>query len=105
MKFPSRITRVLPALALSVAFAPSGFAAPAKFHIGICTETVTQAEDDLRGAEQLIKEYGSVSDGGMVRHITYPEVDRCAWFSPEEARRRMNAAQAAFVDRLLEHLD
>lgn len=42
---------------------------------------------------------------GSGRHITYPEVDRCAWFSPEEARRRMNAAQAAFVDRLLEHLD
>ncbi len=41
---------------------------------------------------------------GSGRHITYPEVDRCAWFTPEEARRRMNAAQAAFVDRLLEHL-
>jgi hypothetical protein len=50
----------------------SVFGAP-KFHIGVCTETVTQAEDDLRGAEQLIKEYGSVANGGMVRHITYPD--------------------------------
>ncbi len=37
---------------------------------------------------------------GSGRRITYPEVDRCAWFSPEEARRRMNAAQAEFIDRL-----
>ena len=48
-------------------------AAKAPFHIGVCTETVTQSEDDLRGAEQLIKEYGSVANGGMVRHITYPD--------------------------------
>jgi len=32
-----------------------------------------RAEDDLRGAEQLIKEYGSVKDGGMIQHITYPD--------------------------------
>jgi hypothetical protein len=48
-------------------------AANAKFHIGVCTETVTQSEDDLRGAEQLIKEYGAVANGGMIRHITYPD--------------------------------
>ena len=43
------------------------------FHIGICTATVTQSEDELRGAEQLMKEYGVVGKGGMVRHITYPD--------------------------------
>lgn len=32
--------------------------------------------------------------------ITYPEVDRCEWFAPDEARRRINAAQAELVDRL-----
>ncbi len=37
---------------------------------------------------------------GSGRRITYPEIDRCAWFSPEEARKRMNAAQAEFVGRL-----
>lgn len=42
---------------------------------------------------------------GSGRRITYPEVDRCAWFSPEEARKRMNAAQAEFIDRLEKHLD
>jgi len=45
----------------------------AGFHIGICTGTVTQQEDDLRGAEQLMKEYGSAAKGGMIRHITYPD--------------------------------
>ena len=43
------------------------------FHIGVCTSTVTQGEDEVRGAEQLIKEYGSAARGGMIRHISYPD--------------------------------
>jgi hypothetical protein len=43
------------------------------FHIGILTETVSQAEDDLRGAEELIRRYGRVSEGGIIQHITYPD--------------------------------
>lgn len=43
------------------------------YHIGICTETVSQAEDDLRGAEQAVKEYGDVAQGGMIQHLTYPD--------------------------------
>ncbi|HIV98806.1 MAG TPA: DUF3798 domain-containing protein [Candidatus Ornithospirochaeta avicola] len=46
---------------------------PETFHIGIVTGTVSQSEDDLRGAEQLIKEYGSVDEGGMIQHLTYPD--------------------------------
>jgi predicted NUDIX family NTP pyrophosphohydrolase len=38
------------------------------------------------------------------RGISVPEVDRVAWFEPEEARRRLNPAQAVFVDRLLDRL-
>lgn len=34
----------------------------------------------------------------------FPEADRAEWFEPEEARRKINAAQAALVDRLLERL-
>jgi predicted NUDIX family NTP pyrophosphohydrolase len=30
----------------------------------------------------------------------FPEVDRAGFFSPEEARRKINPAQAAFIDRL-----
>ena len=41
--------------ALVVSAATAMAAAPAKFHIGVCTGTVSQSEDDLRGAEQLIK--------------------------------------------------
>lgn len=42
-------------------------------HIGVVTGTVSQSEDDLRGAEELIKRYGTVKDGGMIQHITYPD--------------------------------
>ena len=34
----------------------------------------------------------------------FPELDRVAWFDPEEARRRLKAAQAPFIDRLEEFL-
>lgn len=47
--------------------------ADAPFHIGICTGTVSQSEDDLRGAEKLIQKYGDVTKGGMVHHVTYPD--------------------------------
>ena len=32
--------------------------------------------------------------------ITFPEVDRCAWFDPTTARVKLLAAQAELVDRL-----
>lgn len=31
----------------------------------------------------------------------FPEVDRAEWFAPEQAREKINPAQAAFLDRLL----
>ncbi|HOM92437.1 MAG TPA: DUF3798 domain-containing protein [Rectinema sp.] len=68
-----KLVAVILALAFLVVGTDVFAQAKAKFHIGIATETVSQAEDDLRGAEQLIKEYGSVKDGGMIQHITYPD--------------------------------
>jgi len=47
--------------------------ADAPFHIGIMTGTVSQMEDEIRGAEWLIKEYGQVLDGGMISHLTWPD--------------------------------
>jgi hypothetical protein len=47
--------------------------AASDFHVGIVTGTVSQSEDDLRGAERLIEEYGSVSTGGIIQHVTYPD--------------------------------
>lgn len=34
----------------------------------------------------------------------FPEVDRAEWLDPDEARRKILPAQAAFVDRLLDSL-
>jgi predicted NUDIX family NTP pyrophosphohydrolase len=34
------------------------------------------------------------------REQQFPEVDRAEWFGPAEAKRKINPAQAAFVDRL-----
>ncbi|HEU4671928.1 MAG TPA: NUDIX domain-containing protein, partial [Candidatus Limnocylindrales bacterium] len=39
------------------------------------------------------------------RQIRVPEIDRVAWVSPDAARRLLNPAQAAFVDRLLVALE
>lgn len=35
------------------------------------------------------------------RQQDFPEVDRAEWFDPDEARRRINPAQAELLDRLL----
>jgi hypothetical protein len=44
-----------------------------KMHIGIVTGTVSQGEDELRGAEAMIKKYGDAANGGMIKHVTYPD--------------------------------
>jgi predicted NUDIX family NTP pyrophosphohydrolase len=38
------------------------------------------------------------------KRITIPEVDRCEWVDPATARRKLNAAQVLFIDRLEEAL-
>ncbi len=61
-------------LALAATFVMTAAAfAEAPFHIGIATLTVSQAEDTYRGAERMIKEYGDVSNGGMIQHVTMPD--------------------------------
>lgn len=37
---------------------------------------------------------------GSGRWIAYPEIDRCGWFDPIEARRRLITAQSELIDRL-----
>ncbi|MGH9293536.1 MAG: NUDIX domain-containing protein [Acidimicrobiales bacterium] len=39
------------------------------------------------------------------RTLTFPEVDRAAWFAPDMARKKLNSAQALFVVRLVTLLD
>lgn len=36
--------------------------------------------------------------------ITVPEVDKAGWFSVEEAREKMNAAQVALIEDLMERI-
>jgi predicted NUDIX family NTP pyrophosphohydrolase len=36
--------------------------------------------------------------------ITFPEIDRAAWFSLDDAAARINAAQCLFLDRLVQML-
>ncbi len=50
---------------------PSGEGAP--FHIGIVTGTVSQSEDDERGAEAMVAKYGNAKDGGYITHLNYPD--------------------------------
>jgi ABC-type sugar transport system substrate-binding protein len=45
----------------------------AKFHIGVVTGTVSQSEDDLRGAERLVQEYGDAANDGIITTLTYPD--------------------------------
>ncbi len=63
--------KLLAALMMLVVLSAAVFAAD--FHIGVVTGTVSQSEDDLRGAEALIAEYGAVADGGIIQHMTYPD--------------------------------
>ena len=37
---------------------------------------------------------------GSGRWLTFPEVDRCAWFTPAIAREKINSAQAELITRL-----
>jgi len=69
-----KLNKVFKCLVLAIVLI--AFSAPvlaAEFHIGIVTGTVSQAEDNLRGAERMIQEYGDTASGGMVTHVTYPD--------------------------------
>lgn len=43
------------------------------YHIGVITTTVSQSEDNFRGAEAVIAEYGLSKDGGKITHVTIPD--------------------------------
>ena len=37
---------------------------------------------------------------GSGEWVTYPEIDRCAWFDVATAKQKINSAQAELIDRL-----
>jgi predicted NUDIX family NTP pyrophosphohydrolase len=57
-------------------------------------------EGDLDPAEVVSNVTRSEWPPRSGRWVTYAEVDRCEWFAPEEARIRINAAQAELILRL-----
>ena len=59
-------------------------------------------EGDLDPATAVSNTFPLEWPSGSGDYIDVPEIDRVEWFGPDEARRRLNPAQAPFVDRLLE---
>ncbi|HXG40286.1 MAG TPA: NUDIX domain-containing protein, partial [Candidatus Limnocylindrales bacterium] len=58
------------------------------------------AEGDLDPATARSDRFTIEWPPGSGELRSFPEVDRVAWFGLDEARRRINPAQAAFLDRL-----
>ncbi|NLG95646.1 MAG: DUF3798 domain-containing protein [Acetomicrobium flavidum] len=73
MKKAGSFVLMLVALVIVVLCGCSMSFAAAPFHIGVMTGTVSQQEDELRGAEKLMEIYGDEAHGGMVKHVTYPD--------------------------------
>ncbi|MDR1297446.1 MAG: DUF3798 domain-containing protein [Deltaproteobacteria bacterium] len=46
---------------------------PSDFHMAIVTGGVSQGAEDVVGAWEMIKRYGSVESGGLIRHVVYPD--------------------------------
>jgi predicted NUDIX family NTP pyrophosphohydrolase len=59
-------------------------------------------EGDLDPAAAVSNTFPLEWPPGSGNYVDVPEVDRVAWFGPDEARLRLNPAQVPFVDRLLE---
>ncbi len=57
-------------------------------------------EGDLDTAEIVSNTFETEWPPRSGRRQEFPEVDRAQWFAPDEARVKLNPAQAAFVDRL-----
>ena len=59
-------------------------------------------EGDLEPASAVSNEFDMEWPPRSGRRQSFPEIDRVAWFEPDEARRRLKPTQAPFVDRLVE---
>jgi len=45
----------------------------ADYHIAVVTGSSSVAGDEYRGILQLVASYGSAQEGGLIRHLTYPD--------------------------------
>ncbi len=62
------------------------------------------AEGDMDPRDATSNDYTIEWPRGSGRHLVVPEIDRVEWMEPGEARRRIKAPQAVFVDRLEAYL-
>jgi predicted NUDIX family NTP pyrophosphohydrolase len=62
--------------------------------------TAWAVEGDLDPAASRSNEFEMEWPPGSGRLEAFPEIDRVAWFAPDEARLRVKEAQAPFLDRL-----
>ncbi|MDR1607265.1 MAG: DUF3798 domain-containing protein [Deltaproteobacteria bacterium] len=46
---------------------------PSSFRIGLVTATAHQGIDVLNGVKKVIELYGDAADGGLIKHVTYPD--------------------------------
>jgi predicted NUDIX family NTP pyrophosphohydrolase len=63
------------------------------------------AEGDLDPATATSNTFEMTWPPLVGRRITVPEIDRVAWYEPDEARARVKEAQRVFIDRLESHLN
>jgi hypothetical protein len=50
-----------------------GRAETANFHIAVVTGDAVQGAEDVLAAYELLKRYGNEKDGGMIKHVIYPD--------------------------------
>jgi predicted NUDIX family NTP pyrophosphohydrolase len=62
-------------------------------------------EGDLDPAVAISNEFEMEWPPRSGQRQRFPEIDRVAWFGPDEARRRLKPTQIPFVDRLVETLE
>jgi predicted NUDIX family NTP pyrophosphohydrolase len=57
-------------------------------------------EGDLDAAEAMSNTFEMEWPPRSGRREVFPEIDRVAWFEPDEARQRVKASQIPLIDRL-----
>jgi len=67
--------------------------------------SIWAAEADLDLDQVVLGTFEMEWPPGSGRMQRFPELDRLAWCTPDEARPRLITAQRAFLARLAEHLD
>lgn len=83
----------------------TGWKVPPVPWIPLGTTTLKSRKVVVAWAFEHTVEMPRFNPGTVIIHgRAYPEIDRVEWFPSDEARARLGAAQAEFVDRLEAHI-